>query len=100
MNYKATIPIHTLVKQAMSTTPAHYKWLNVLAMRACKQSLPFIANKIKQCTFKKGILYIRLGSALLCHELRLNKPQVIKRIQASLKQLGGEGSVLKDIVFS
>ena len=91
--------IQTLVKQLITTTPHHRRWLESMVLHACKDALPFIAEKIQGCRIKKGVVYIRLDMALLCHELSLNKTLILARLKNAVKALGGDETILRDIIF-
>lgn len=98
MPYKNPRPIAKIIKEVFNTTPYHHQWLTSKIRQACKLALPFLEGKIRQFYIKKSILYIKLDSALLSQELRLNKTKVIMRIQDACKTLG-EKIVIENVVF-
>lgn len=98
MPYKNPTPIAKLIKDTLHTIPYHNQRITSKIMRAFTLALPFIEGKIQRLYLKKSILYVKLDSALLAHELRLNKTTIITRIKDAYKQLG-EHIVLQKIVF-
>ncbi|MEM7174206.1 MAG: hypothetical protein AAF380_03055 [Bacteroidota bacterium] len=98
MHYKTPRPIGNLIKNTLHALPYQSQWNKAKILQAFKIALPFTQGKIQNCYTKQHVLYIKLNSALLSHELRINKAAVLTKLQGALKDLG-EVFLLKNIIF-
>ena len=84
MSYKKPTPIAKLVKNILQTTPYQTQYITGKIMIACEKVCPFLQGTIDKLYMKNNILHLKLNSCILAHEIRLNKEEIIRKLQKEL----------------
>lgn len=99
MRYHDTRPMKELIKMALGSHPRSKRNFYQLAMKAWYKILPDTKGHIQNGFMKNNCLYLKTSSALLRHELYLQKKKIKKELKETIQSFEGDPELLEDIFF-
>lgn len=99
MRHHKVLPISHLIHTTMEANPLSAKYQHQRIMQIWYQIFPNTEGQLIHSFVKGKVLYLKLKTSILVHKMKLQKQEIIKKIEKGLSSNDQNQASLQDIVF-